>query len=305
MTPRRVALLALAALLVVAAALWLTAHRELPRANLTGTPILPGLLADLEHVQEVRLSGGGNTVTLRREAGGWQVAERSYAADTARIRKLLLDLAQLALLEEKTGTPASYPALGVEDPQAPGARGTLIEIHGTTARRALIVGKPASGGGSYVRLAGEARSALARPQITVEAQASAWLDHELLDIPAERVQQITRGKATGKVLASDDAALKAQFAGLTFEDVRAPGTSPALDVLNLTTNDGLTVRFTGRHEEERRYVTLAVTSSPDAKAEVAAEAAKLAARGSGREFELPAYRYESLFPPAGTGKQTK
>ena len=54
------------------------------------------------------------TQTVDKET--WTVAERdNYPADTGRLRKLLLELAEARLLEEKTSNPELYDRLKVED----------------------------------------------------------------------------------------------------------------------------------------------------------------------------------------------
>ena len=47
-------------------------------------------------------------------------------ADTTKVRKLLLDLGALNIVEEKTRLPANYPQLGVEDVSSPKASGTAV-----------------------------------------------------------------------------------------------------------------------------------------------------------------------------------
>ena len=65
--------------------------------------------------------------TLKKAAASWIVGERGWPADLGKVRKLLLDLGALNVVEEKTRLPANYPALGVEDVTSPKATGTRVE----------------------------------------------------------------------------------------------------------------------------------------------------------------------------------
>src|SRR5205807_1366366 len=104
------------------------------------------VLADLEHsvnaVTAIALrKGDGTHVTLKKEAAGWSVGEREWPADASKVRKLLLDLGALNIVEEKTRLAANFPKLGVEDVSSPQASGTRVEIVSPARTWALIVGK--------------------------------------------------------------------------------------------------------------------------------------------------------------------
>src|SRR5207247_2746764 len=72
--------------------------------------------------------GDGTHTTLKKDGAGWSVGERGWPADPGKVRKLLLDLGALNIVEEKTRLPANYPQLGVQDVSSPKATGTRIEV---------------------------------------------------------------------------------------------------------------------------------------------------------------------------------
>src|SRR5215510_13763593 len=117
MSQRRVLALLIAAVVVIAGALWLSYTQRQPHRDVAvGQAVLPGLSGALNDVTEVRIAkGDGTHVTLRKRPADWEVAERAYVADSGRVRKLLLDLGELKVVEAKTSDPASYARLGVED----------------------------------------------------------------------------------------------------------------------------------------------------------------------------------------------
>ena len=322
MNARRVTWLLLAGLLVIAFAIWLSSLRHLERATLSGDLVLPGLEPGINSVTEVRLRKADDThATLKRsDAGGWTVQERGWPAQVSKVRKLLLDLGALNVVEEKTHLPANYPALGVEDLSTPKATGTEVRVTAAAHTWTLIVGKPSGGKSGYVRLANSPTSMLAAPLVSVAAEPKAWLDTALLDLPAERVREIEEHPADavaytasrqktddvhfsvsalpkGRELSAPSAAdsLGAALSGLTLEDVaRAgdPGTPAAWAVFR--TFDGLELQVSGRKEGTRSLVTLDARPAQPAAAE---EAQRLKTRLSGWEFEIPDYKYAAIFSP--------
>jgi hypothetical protein len=330
MTLRRLVLLALAALLATGGAFWLSSQRHLERAVRAGDPLLPQLRGALNEVTEVRISrGDGARVTLQRGADGWSVLERSYLADAGKVRKLLLDLVALEIVEEKTHDPARHAVLGVEDVDTPAAGGTRLDVKKASGEvQSLIVGKASGAREGYVRLASAAPSFLARPQVGAEANPARWLDATLLDLDPTRLRSATVSLPGQASRTLEGTALPAALAGavksLALEDVRvrpleaahARVDDAATPRVRLVTVDGLVLDIEGREDGGRRWISLRVTVDPAAAlpppnpATPAAatvprdprtDAAALARRFEGREFEIPAYRYSALFEPAAAG----
>src|SRR5439155_3165059 len=104
-------------------------QRHLERATLAGDLVLPELEHHVNAVTQVGLGkGDGTHTTLKKDGAGWSVGERGWPADPGKVRKLLLDLGALNIVEEKTRLPANYPQLGVQDVSSPKATGTRIEV---------------------------------------------------------------------------------------------------------------------------------------------------------------------------------
>lgn len=329
MTPYRLALLALAALLATGGAFWLSSQRHLERAVRTGDALLPQLRGAINEVAEVRVGrGDGAQVTLQRGADGWTVVERGYRAESGKVRKLLLDLAALEIVEEKTHDPARYPVLGVEDVATATATGTRIDVKlGSGAIQRVIIGKGSGSRESYVRVAAAKPSYLARPQIAAEANPSRWLDTDLVDLDADRIRAVTFEKPGRPPRTLEGAALTPALAGalrgLALEDLRgkplddagreAAGAAPQR--ARYLAWNGLSLVIDGREDGSRRWIALSASADPAAaRARPAAgtaaaaapspaaappqpgtEAELLSRRFADREFEIPAYRYAILF----------
>ena len=334
MIHKRSWLLAGAALLLLIAGLWLSLHRSSVQGELGGGRLFADLAPAVGEVSEIRLSkGDGSRVTLRRQPAGWTVVEREYAADASRVRELILSLAHMKIIEHKTSDPANYARLGVEAPDSPTAASTLLEVVAGQKTWALLVGKNAEGRAVYVRKPKDPVSALAEPAITVDPDPKRWLDRQITDIANASIREISvkaaaapayllsRAAGAGQDLAlspvpkgrtpASSMSLNAQADALTafnFDDMRplAENAPAATDRTTFRTFDGQVLEFAGRKEGGKAYV--AVTASREASLAAADNSApadkpadqaaeRLAARAQGIEFEIPLYKYDSLFKP--------
>jgi hypothetical protein len=204
-----IALMAAAALsVVVAAALSLTGGAA-PIDPLAGKAVLPRVAAKLGDVAKVVVKRVSGTTTFVRQDNVWTVAEKSgYPADAAKVRKMLLGLAQIAYVEPKTAEPSLYKRLNVEDPSAEKSQSALVEVYDSQggALGSVIAGRrriDELGGGNdgvYVRLPGEARSWLARGTLDLETDLTQWLDRKIADIGEKRTRQAVLQQPDGTTL---------------------------------------------------------------------------------------------------------
>ncbi len=175
--PAQVLSLVAAGLVLAGAGVWLVARHGADGVGEPATPVLPLSPADLNAVTRLEIfKGDGSRTTLTREATHWTVTQRGYPADTGQVRKLLLDLSNLKVEEQKTADPALYSKLGVEDPSGAQATGTglTINVHGKAL--GLIVGKTSGTSSVYLRVTGQPQSLLANPQVAPDADPRHWLD---------------------------------------------------------------------------------------------------------------------------------
>jgi hypothetical protein len=322
MTPRRVAVLFVCGLLVIAGAIWLSSRRHLERATLAADLVLPGLEAGINAVKEVDLRrGDGTRTSLKKASAGWVVGEREWAAEPGKVRKLLLDLGALNVVEEKTRLPENYPQLGVEDVSTPKALGTQVDVVTPGHTYSLIVGKTSSGKSGYVRVAGTAASLLAAPLLTLDADPKTWLEHSLIDIPVTRIRQVEEkpldgpayaaardkkeqadfsvtGVPKGRQLTGPGAAdsIAGALSGLTLEDVQKSAAPAKAKVSRAVfrTFDDLEVTVTGRKDGTRSLIALSAHATAPA---TEGEARQLNTRLGGWEFEIPDYKYGVMFRP--------
>jgi len=358
-----------AAVVLLAAGVWLNAQRAREQGGMGGGAVFTDLKPALGDVTQIRLSkGDGSRTTLERRADGWTVVERNYPADGAKVRELALNLAAMKVVEAKTSDPANYAKLGVEAPDSATAGSTLVEVVAGQKTWPLIVGHGAEGRSLYVRKPAEKASALVEPSVSVDPDQKRWIDRQLTDIRGDSVHDISVRPASGPAYqltrakrgdtdlalspvpkgrtAASAMAINGQADALTafhFDDVRAaPTTAPAsLDRATFRTFDGQVFEFTGHKEAEKAFVSVnasrdaalaaqfpevpaekPVPATPAATPAAASDAAaskaaapapadatkpaakpadqtaeRLAARARGLEYEIPLYKYESIFKP--------
>src|SRR5579862_9537919 len=334
MSARRVTWALIAAVALVVFAIWLSSRRHLERSIVAGELVLPGLEHSVNEVTSVRLRRANDVhATLSKTGDVWSVADRGWPADFSKVRKLLLNLGALNVVEEKTRLPARYPDLGVEDVNQPKASGTRVDVVTPARTWALIVGKPSGAKSGYVRVADAQQAMLAAPLLSVDADPKTWLDQTLIDLPVARVQQVeekpdkgpsftaSRAKKEdsnfvvaplpkGRALTGPSAAesIAGALSSLTLDDVHKVGAADAkagapdakasadvkADHAVFHTFDGLEVDVAGRKEGTHSLVTISARSTAPP---TAAEAQKLNARLTGWEFEIPDYKYSVIFTP--------
>jgi Domain of unknown function (DUF4340) len=308
--------LLIAALVVLAAALYLGSRRNAGEPSAEGKPFLPQVATALGTVTEIDLQKGAATpaVTLHRTGEQWSVAQRGdYPADAAKIHKLLLSLADAKIVEEKTSNPENFAAIGVDDPASPTAAGTQITLIAKDGKHTVIVGKPI-GEGNFARRGGENRTFTVQPGITADVEPKAWIDSRLLDVPVAQIQSVEEKLSPGpgyrvhRLKAGEDgfaldgtppAGRKLQDAkalapsgsalnSLTADDVAAASSidfSKSSQAI-FTLADGNVITVTGAAADDKHWIE--VQSTKDTA---------LNAKTQNRAFEVAGYRFDAIFRP--------
>jgi hypothetical protein len=301
--------LAVAALVAIVIAVAVN-HSSRPQSESGGEAPAKYLVPDLkEHVNDVDkvvITGAESkpVVTLTRGANGWTIAEKNgFAADTGKLRELLLKLADAKLLEQKTSSKDKYAMLGVEDVSGKDAKSVEIELGGLHKPVKVVIGNSNQHGGTFVRRAGEAESWLASGSLAPDRKTENWLRKDLADVAVARVSSVDLTRPDGKSVrlaksAEGDASFRladvpkgreagsdytlngpaAMLGGLKFEDaVPAKDAPPAEKPLKarFATFDGLVVDVTAWDKDGKDYAQLSASEDEKvAAAHADAEAAK-------------------------------
>jgi len=320
-----------AAVVALLAAWWInSSHAPVDESAAQNKALFPGLREQLNDITAITLTSADNQVlaTLKHGSEGWSIEQRSgYPADLPKLREFLLKLSDATVLEQKTSNPKLYADLGVEDVKGKDAKGILVTLEGLKQPVKLIVGNfnGGGGGGTFVRRDGEAQTLLIKGNITVEKTIAAWERHELTDIAANRLKQVTIANPEGKSLkiykdqpgdanfkvadvpkgrevSSDFVAnaVGATLSGLRSEDVFSAKEMPAPDKVykvNYAAFDGLNLGMVAWVKDGKDYAQLTASldqvaaavhiSAEQTKAQAEYEAA-LQANKKGAEAEKPA-----------------
>lgn len=321
MTARRVSILFAIGIVIIALAAWVSSRSETGEDSVAGTAVLPGLEGSLNDVTQIRITQADDKhTTLERQASRWVVAERGYPADSGKLRKLLIDLGSLKIVERKTRIARNYPVLGVQDVTQPKATGARIDIVSPGRTWSLIVGNSMDGSEGYVRVVDSPQSLLARPLVQADADPKLWLDPTVLDIGQSRVSEIleqpakgpgfsvSRAKKTqtdftvhgiprGRELTGADAAdsMGSALSNLTLTDVRKATTPPEGSELShavFKTFDGLEIDVSGYQADKNDYIDVAARATGKS---ADAEARQINTRLQGWTYQIPDYRYGEIF----------
>lgn len=191
-------LLTVVAVLAVVAGFVSSQRKGAVTAELERAMLFPAFRDAINEADTITLRSGGRTLTIARNADQWLIAEAdNYPADLAKIRKLLIEVADLKIIEEKTRNPDRYATLGVQDLNSDQTESAALEIEDAKGglQVSLIVGKrqmsAAAGGnpGRYVRLAGKEQALLVTGPLDAPTDVASWIVAELLNVDPARVSE--------------------------------------------------------------------------------------------------------------------
>ncbi|BBK35247.1 hypothetical protein STAQ_03250 [Allostella sp. ATCC 35155] len=292
----------------------------------SGELFLPDLQRRANEAREVVLTRSSGTATLKQQGDRWIFVEKGdYPANGEQVRRVLVELAELRLVEAKTRKAELYPRLQVEDVSEKDARSTQMTVKdgkGTTIVDVLIGRRRIDrlGGGRdslYVRRKGAEQAWLAAGNVDITGEFQRFLVRPLLDIKAERVAEVatiqpdgTRlviGRAKpedamavvdlpeGKAVKEADKVAKAAsaLAGLDLDDVRKRGEADIPDNAvraEIRTFGGLVVKVATHETNYRAWARFTIETTADASDAVKKEAAQLKARIEPYDFELLGYK---------------
>jgi len=235
MNNRLILMLIVVTVLVAGAAVFsLRSNEEQQAASTlaTGGVLFEDLAARVNEVSLVEVSSAEGTFALEKTDAGWGMRSKGgYPVDFDKVKTLVVGLAQLRVLEEKTSNPEYYGKLGVED-VAPGAaskRVTASDAAGVVLADVLVGNARASRGGGagagslYVREQGAAQSLEVAGSVQVDAVPSGWLDKQIVKLDRQRVRQVEIRHPDGEVLVVEKQDLADEhFAVRDFPEGREP-----------------------------------------------------------------------------------
>lgn len=192
-------LLAVVATVLMAAAASYISHVRAPVTDVGTPPLYPDLLARLNDVQRVEIETKAGKSVLVGSKDGWTIESRDhFPARFEDIKRAIVSIGELKIIEPKTKLPEMYTHIGVEDPGAEGSKSTQVTLKDGAGQviAALLVGKQRAvstgpiKAARYVRRAGEPQSWLVEGDLQIPADALEWTDRQLLTVPANRINEV-------------------------------------------------------------------------------------------------------------------
>lgn len=196
------------AVLLAALALWQRASTGEP--DFKPVRMFPALQQAMEDVASIHVetkSAAFNVV--RDEKKHWILPDKSkYPADFNTVRKTVLGLAELDLVERRTARSDWHDKLGLKLPKS-GGEGTLVTFKDAKGEElaSLVVGSSvegASAGGEqavYVRRPNDAQTYVARGTFAPPTNEAQWLDKAFVELARDRVKSAEmtpfKGRAYG------------------------------------------------------------------------------------------------------------
>jgi hypothetical protein len=168
-------------------------------------PFFPGLTDHINDLGEIAVTSKSGTFHLRLQQGKWVVVEKdSFPADAGQIRAVAVGVADLTMLEPKTGRSdwLTYVGLGAPDKGGDAVSLTLADMSGKPMAEVLVghsqgaadeLGRQTL----YVRRPNENQSWLARGALAPRPNAADWLDKNVINIARDRVKGATVTPAMG------------------------------------------------------------------------------------------------------------
>jgi len=144
MTPRVVLGLAVVTLITTGAAIWITLQQPAAGPVQVGDePAFPALRERPDAVAKVIVTSPEGTFTLTRAANRWVATDRhDYPVAPDKLRELVVQLADMRLIEAKTSRPDRHARLEVEDvTEGASSRQVRLEDAGGAVLAEAIIGK--------------------------------------------------------------------------------------------------------------------------------------------------------------------
>ncbi|MCA9298681.1 MAG: DUF4340 domain-containing protein, partial [Phycisphaerales bacterium] len=259
---------------------------------------------------------------LRRESGAW-VIENGYPATFEQVKKTLVAIADLEIIEEKTSNPERYARLGVQDPTGDDAGDdqpsprvlSLFDDSGAVVA-SLLIGKTEPGGRAYVRVPGQATSWLVEGDLTLQATRTTWVETEVLAIGRDRIRSVVIEHPDQTIILGPNSETDTNFDILNLPPDLAPlrdgvgnNTAYALSYVALTDvapvgdvdftdaargtwqlDNGVAIVVWTRMEDDHAWIRIEAVAPDDATQDALDEVESLNGRLGGWAFRIAAFK---------------
>jgi hypothetical protein len=287
-----------------------------------GEPVIPALRSQANELTGLTVRDGADTIAIERGDNAFMVAESGFPVKLDAVRDLVASSAELAFEEARTADPARYGDLGLADSGTEKAGKEIVFRSGKGDIADIVIGNRdatvgSAGGGEFVRIKGQPQTWLARGNVRLPANQSAWYVPVDFDIKRSEIKKIElSGGGRDAVTAVADADKAGEFTvenvpekrtpdtfkvsrlatpidAFTFQDVRRRTGPPAADARHMVaeTGDGVRVTLTSVGPLTDGWVQVTAEATGDGTRD---KANAIAAKTEKFEFRLPSQQAELL-----------
>lgn len=163
------------------------------------TLLFPGLYEELSDVDTLEFTSEQGEFTLKRDGEDWLVTDHyNYPADYDLVKRMLVDLTDAKILEDKTDDPEQHHVLGLQDSDKEGSESVEVVLkNGDDTIAGLIRGDARNLDGQqtgpqqfYARRSGENESWLVEGYLQFSPLMLNWIDGEIVNVARERIARV-------------------------------------------------------------------------------------------------------------------
>jgi len=158
-------------------------------------PMFPKLQDRLNDVIKIEIETKEETFIVERRGDAWTLPSRdNFPADLSVVRRILIELADLQLIEKKTAQAARHKSIGLDDP-GEGGEGVMVRVYGgeDLPIAGAIVSSFQPGGGAdrlYVRWPAEDQTWIAKGALQLSERAEQWISKDVLTVKRADIKAV-------------------------------------------------------------------------------------------------------------------
>ena len=202
MSNKSLILLSVITVIIIIAAAVTSVRRE-PQTVIEQTILSENLDNRINDVAQIFIESENGSLNIVKLDDDWGIMQAdNYPARFEKVKKLVIDAAGLNVISPKTSNPELFRELGLEDPGEENSRSSLLTFRDAAGNdiEELIIGNKPSDRELYVRIAGTSNTYLVEGQLDLSTEVPDWIFGDLVDIPEDRIMEVTIEHPDGETL---------------------------------------------------------------------------------------------------------
>lgn len=175
---------------------WLVSEQKKIKSDISRNTLYPELINQLNFVSEIKIRSGKKSITVKKKNTSWVLIESdNFPAKPEVVKKILLQVARLSILEKKTKSNRGHKVLGVNELDEDGIPRRQITLlnEGGVSFVDFIVGKNVDQDRKvrhYIRQSKDDQSWISEGNLDFSAEPVDWFDSKIMDIDPESIKSI-------------------------------------------------------------------------------------------------------------------